>query len=371
MRVLHLITRLPVGGAEKLLVEIVHRLDRSRYDSIVCCIQEKGELAVELEASGVPVLCLHRMQSKGFDVGAIVSLVGLLRRNQIGLVHSHLYHANLYGRLAALVAGVPAVATVHNTYAQRKLHRRIFNNLLSRVSAQVIAVSEEIRRDLLQYDWIAPDRIATIPNGIDVGRIETRMTRQQARERLGIADNELAIGCVGRLEEQKGHRYLLEALAMLNRDRKLAGRFRLVLVGDGRLQRDLKDRASSLGVSEWTSFLGTRRDIAEILKSLDIFVMPSLWEGFSVAMLEAMAAGLPVVISDVGGVSQTLGENEYGIKVPAGNAAELASAIRLLAEDPDGRASLGRSARKRVLAKFSIDVMMAALDRVYEEALGK
>ena len=158
---------------------------------------------------------------------------------------------------------------------------------------------------------------------------------------------------------------------MLNRDRKLAGRFRLVLVGDGRLQRDLKDRASSLGVSEWTSFLGTRRDIAEILKSLDIFVMPSLWEGFSVAMLEAMAAGLPVVISDVGGVSQTLGENEYGIKVPAGNAAELASAIRLLAEDPDGRASLGRSARKRVLAKFSIDVMMAALDRVYEEALGK
>jgi glycosyltransferase involved in cell wall biosynthesis len=371
VRVLHLITRLPIGGAERLLVDIVSRLDRSRYDSVVCCIQEKGELAVDLEASGVPVSCLHRMQSKGFDIRVIADLVRLLRRDRIGLVHSHLYHANLYGRIAALLAGVPVVATIHNTYARRKLHRRVFNNLLSRVSARVIAVSEEIRRDVMQYDWIAPDRIATIHNGIDVGRIETRMTRRQARERLGIADRELVIGCIGRLEEQKGHRYLLEALAMLNEDGRLAGRLRLVLAGDGRLQKDLRERASALGVAQWTSFLGTRRDIAEILKALDIFVMPSLWEGLSVAMLEAMAAGLPVVISDVGGVSQALGENQYGIKVPAGSPADLASAIRLLAEDPDRRASLGSSARKRVLASFSADAMMAELDRVYEEALRK
>jgi L-malate glycosyltransferase len=370
-RVLHLITRLPVGGAERLLVDIASQLDRNRYESVVCCIQEKGELAQELEALGIPVLCLNRMRSKRFDLRAVADLIGLIRARRISLVHCHLYHANLYGRLAALVARVPAIATVHNTYVRRKLHRRLLNNLLSRGSARVIAVSEEIRRDLLRYDGIAPDRIVMIQNGIDLRRVETQMTRLQARERLGISAEEFTIGCIGRLEEQKGHRYLLEALAMLEEDQTLAGRTRVLLVGDGRLQRELKERASALGVAGKVSFLGTRRDIAEILKALDLVVMPSLWEGLSVAMLEAMAAGLPLVISDVGGVSQALGNNEYGLKVAPADPAGLAGAIRLLAGDPGRRASLGRLAKQRVLAEFSAEAMLAKLGLVYEDALRK
>jgi glycosyltransferase involved in cell wall biosynthesis len=367
LRVLHLITRLPVGGAERLLVDVARGLDPQRFTSVVCCIQERGELAAELEACGIAVHCLERMRTKRFDWRAIGDLGSLMREQRIDVVHSHLYHANLYGRLAARRARVPAVATVHNTYAKRKLHRELLNRWLAHISARVIAVSENVRSDLIRYDGIPAQKITVIHNGIDVGRVQTPLTRGEARERLGLAADTIVLGCVARLEEQKGHRFLLEALAQLNEPARGAARFRVVLVGDGRLRAQLEERAAGLGVAAWTMFLGTRHDVPDILKALDICVMPSLWEGLSVAMLEAMAAGLPLVISDVSGVSQVVGDNEYGLKVPAGDAAELARAIARLADAPERRAALGAAARRRVRAKFSAQAMLAELARLYEE----
>ena len=365
-RVLHLITRLPVGGAERLLVDVVRRLDPARFDSVVCCIQAKGELAVELENAGIPVHCLDRMQSKRFDWRAVADLRQLLRRERISLVHSHLYHANLYGRLAARFGGVPAVATVHNVYTRTKLHRRLLNRWLARGTARVIAVSEEVRRDLIEHDGIDAAKVVLIHNGIDLRRIETKTTREQARARLSIPDGTFAIGCVGRLEEQKGHRYLLEACAALARDPAF-GPFGILLVGDGRLRNELENQAAELGIAARVSFLGSRTDVAEILKALDLYVMPSLWEGLSLAMLEAMAAGLPIVISDVGGVSQAI-DADSGVKVPPKDVAALADAIRRLAAQPERRKSLGRAARKRAEAEFGADAMVARLTRVYEDA---
>jgi L-malate glycosyltransferase len=368
-RILHLIARLPVGGAERVLVDIVRRLDPERYESIVCCIQSTGELAADLEALGIRPVCLGRMRSKRFDWRAIRDLVHLLREQRISLVHSHLYHANLYGRIAAFLCGVPAIATVHNVYAQRKAHRQLFNRLLSKGTARIIAVSEEIRDDLVRHDGIDIAKIAVIHNGIDFQRLETPLTREEARAQLNIQHGVLAIGCVGRLEEQKGHRFLLEATAMLLRDAGLADRLRVLLVGDGRLRKDLESRALALGVAPFVSFLGTRRNVPEILRALDVYAMPSLWEGLSIAMLEAMAAGLPVVMSDVSGAAQAVGDNEYGIRVAPGDPAQLSGAIRLLAEDPAYRRALGLSAKQRVKAKFDVETTMKQLTRVYEEAI--
>jgi len=260
--------------------------------------------------------------------------------------------------------------TVHNVYTRTKLHRRLLNRVLSRSSARIIAVSEAIRDDLVAHDRIEPSKIAVIHNGIDVRRVETSLTREQARAALGIKDEELAIGCVGRLEEQKGHRFLLEACAKLKNDPGLIHRLRVLMVGDGRLRGDLESQASALGLASSVSFLGTRQDVPEILRALDIYAMPSLWEGLSIAMLEAMAAGLPVVISDVSGVAQALGENEYGLRVPPGDDAALAHAIRSLAREPARRRTLGMSARERVKTEFSIEAMMSQLGSVYDAALG-
>jgi glycosyltransferase involved in cell wall biosynthesis len=357
-----------VGGAERLLVDIARGLDPQRFTSIACCIQDRGELAAELEAAGVVVHCLDRMRTKRFDWGAVSALKRLLRSERIDVVHCHLYHANLYGRIAAWLAGVPAVVSIHNTYTRVKLHRRLLNRLLARVTARIIAVSDETRRDILRYDGVPEDKVVTIYNGIDVQRVASALTRAQARQRLGIDEQSIAIGCVGRLEEQKGHRFLLEALARLNDAPRGPARFRVVLVGDGRLRAELEQRAAGLGVAAWTLFLGTRHDVPEILKALDICVMPSLWEGLSVAMLEAMAASLPLVISDVSGVSQVIGDNEYGLKVPVGDVSELARAIAGLADAPERRAALGAAARRRVVDAFGAAAMIAAISRTYEEA---
>lgn len=362
-RILHLITRLSIGGAERLLVDVVRRLDPARFESLVCCIQAKGELALELESAGIPLHCLDRMRSKHFDWRAVRDLARLLRRERIALVHSHLYHANLYGRLAARLAGVPAIGSVHNVYTRSKLHRRLLNRLLSRTSARMIAVSDDVRRDLIEHDGIEPAKVVTIRNGIDLRRVESRLSRQEARTRLSIPEDTLAIGCVGRLEEQKGHRFLLEACALLP-----TIRFQLILVGEGRLREQLETRAAALDLAPRVTFLGARSDVADILRALDVYAMPSLWEGLSLAMLEAMAAGLPLVMSDVSGVAQAFGDEVCGMRVPPGDAAALADAIRQLAESPQRRARMGEAARRRTRAEFDIDAMMARLTSVYEDA---
>lgn len=368
-RILHLITRLPVGGAENVLVDIVRRLNPARYESLVCCIQAKGELSGEIEKLGVPLRCLGRMRSKRFDWRAVRDLIRLVREERIAIVHSHLYHANLYGRIAAYLAGVPAVAHVHNVYGQPKLHRRLLNRLLARATARVIAVSDEIREDLIRHDAIDAPKISVIHNAIDLRRVDTELSREQARARLGVSEEQLLIGCVGRLEQQKGHRFLLEACSLLKDDGDLWPRLRVIVAGDGRLREELEKQAEALGLASSVRFLGTRHDVPEILRALDLYVMPSLWEGLSIAMLEAMAAGLPIIISDVSGAARALGDDEHGIRVPPGDAAALARALWSLAREPGRRLALGASARRRVQENFSIDAMMSQLASIYDDAL--
>lgn len=367
--VLQVIPRLPVGGAETLLADLVRHLP-ARYRSVVCCLQERGPMAEQIERAGVPVVCLERMRSRRFDWGAIGRLADLIRRERIALVHTHLYHANLYGRLAAARAGVPAIATVHNTYQRMKWHRRLLNRWLARRSARVVAVSDDIRRDLARYDRIPEDRITTIANGIDPARARSALSRAEARARLGLRDADFAVACVARLEEQKGHRFLLDALALLAREEpQLYGALQLFLVGDGRLRAPLQARAAELGLPA-VRFLGTRRDVPDILAAMDLHAMASLWEGLSIALLEAMAAGLPVVASDVGGVATVLGDAAFGIRVPPQDAPALAAALAQAYARRGEREALGAAARRAVEERFSIHATVAKFAALYDEACG-
>lgn len=367
LRILHLITRLPVGGAERLVVEICTHLDRASFKPMVCCIQERGPLAAELERHAIPVLCLGRMQTRRLDWRAVRDLARLFRHEQIDLVQSHLYHANLYGRLAGLLAKVPVLATVHNTYTRPKLHRRLLNRFLAARSPAVIAVSDEIRRDLMRYDRVPQEKIVTVHNGIDVERVQPPLSRHAARKRLSIEDDMFAIGCVARLEEQKGHRDLIRALSMLMQREGGSRKPQLLLVGDGRLRAQLERDAAEHGVAHAVRFLGTRSDVPEILRALDVYAAASLWEGLSLALLEAMAAGLPVVATDVGGVSAVLGEDQYGLRVRPGDPAALARALSELMHDAERRLLLGRRAVARVTGSFSVQATVARLGALYLE----
>ncbi len=214
-RILHLFVTLPVGGAENLLLSIVRGLDHERFASFVCCIGKRGVMGDRLAAMDIPPVELRFMQKGGWDRRVVPALVDLIRREHIDLVHSHLYHANLYGRLAARKAGVPAVVSIHNTYGKPKLHRQIVNWYLSRHTAAIIVGSEEIKRDVERYDHVSASRIEVIPNAVDLARSGSTLSKLEARARLGLAEHDLVMGSIGKLEEQKGHRYLIEALALL------------------------------------------------------------------------------------------------------------------------------------------------------------
>lgn len=370
IRVLHIITRLPIGGAEHLLASIVRHLDTSRYESVVCCIQDRGELAGLIEAGGVPVVCLERM-GKRFSLATVLALARLMRQRRIDLVHCHLYHANLYGRLAARLVGIPAIATVHNTYVRRKWHRSLLNCWLGRGRGLVIAVSAEARNDIIEHDRLDPGRVLLLPNGIDIARVDTPLSQAAAKQRLGYAADDFLIGCVGRLEEQKGHINIIRALGLMleTAPDDLKRRLQLLIVGDGRLRGELEQVATTTGMASRVHFAGSRGDVAEILRSLDLYVMPSLWEGLSLAMLEAMAAGLPVIISDVGGAAEVLGDGEFGIRVPPGDIAALAHAVMALVQDEGERRRLGTAARRRVCEHYDLRERIARLEATYAELL--
>lgn len=367
IRVLHLITRLPIGGAERLLLGILRNLDPNEFDSIVCCIQDRGELADEVEALGIPVIVLELMRKGGHDRQVVPALRRIMREHRIDLIHTHLYHANLYGRLAARKEGIPAIASVHNTYKKRKWYRHLINRWLAGKTFVVTAGSEDVEKDLLTVDRLSPKKVVRLPNSIDLSRVETSLSVTEAKARFGFTDNEVVIGTVGRVEEQKGHVFLLEAFAQLRR-RADGNRLKLLLVGDGRLLPELKETAARLGISDAVCFPGNIAKLAEVYQAIDLFTMPSLWEGLSLAMLEAMAAGLPMVATEVGGARDVLGNNQWGLLVPPHDAAALASAIDSLLDDPDTAARLAAAGKARVHANYSVAALAHQLSGLYRAA---
>ncbi len=352
-----------------MLLGVLRNLDTQRFESVVCCIQDRGELADEVEALGIPVVSLGLMQRGGHDRRVVPALRQLMRDHRIDLVHTHLYHANLYGRLATRRENLPVIASVHNTYHRTKWHRRLLNRLLARRTYAVTAGSAEVERDLLTIDRIPRDKVVRLPNCIDLDRVETGLTASEAKRQLGFQESDIVIGTVGRVEEQKGHTYLLEAFAQV-RQQPGGDALRLLIVGDGRMLPRLHETAATLGLEEVCRFPGQLAKLADVYRAVDLFAMPSLWEGLSLAMLEAMAAGLPVIATDVGGAREVLGDNQCGRLVPPRDATALARAITDLLGHPDERARVAAAGRDRVRSTYSAVTLAARLSSMYLAALG-
>lgn len=366
-RVLYIIVDLTVGGAEDHLLSLVRNLDRRRFDPLVCCIGRRGAIGKEIEAAGVRVEELGKLRKGGYDREIVPLLRALIRRERIGLVHSHMYHANLYGRLAAFREGVPAVVSVHNTYVRPKILRRVLNGWLARRTPFILAGSEAIRDDIVRYDGVPPGKIRVVPYGVDVEKFDSVLSREEARGKLGLPGDRFLVGTVGRLEEQKGQKYLIEAAGRLRREKKETT---LAIIGSGREEARLRDQAVREGIGDSVLFLGTRRDLPELFRAMDVFAFPSLWEGFPIALLSAMAAGLPVIVTPVGGVPEVVKDGINGLIVPAGDPAALAEAIWKVREDPAGAAGFGRAAAATIRDKYSHRTTARRIMEIYEQVLG-
>jgi glycosyltransferase involved in cell wall biosynthesis len=362
--VVHVIDELPPDGAERLLADVLRHRSAAYRFSVVCLIRG-GELEREIEAMGVPVTVLGRRMT--YSPALLWRLVRWLRRERADVVHTHLFTADAYGRVAARLAGVRGVySTVHSTNVWKDaLHRRI-DWLLARVSTKVIAVSAEVAQVLRERDGVPEGRIAVVENGIDLQRV-AGATGEGVRAEFGIPASAPLIGLVGRLHPAKGHADLIAALARLAAQGIGA---HCLLIGSGELRDEIAAEVKRRGLQERVTFTGQRPDIPRLLAALDVLAMPSRWEGLPMTLLEAMAMGKAIVATRVGGIPSVVNDGREGLLVPPGDVAALAKALERVISDVPLRRAIEDRAREALLARYDVGRTARAYESLYAARLG-
>ncbi|HJZ72590.1 MAG TPA: glycosyltransferase [Vicinamibacterales bacterium] len=366
VRVVYLAHAFMVGGAEEMVLNLVRRLP-ARFDPIVCCIHEAGPIGEEMQRLGmrVDVLGLEPGLRRPFD---IARLRAYLRSVRPDIVHTFLLTASLYGRLAAILARVPiVVGTEVNIYEHKRRSHALAERVLMAGTDRVIVSAVSVRDFYVGQVHADPAKVRVIYNAVDFAQAAATRSRDEVRVSIGLPPDAPAAGMIARLTEQKGHRFLFEALASA---RELA-RVHLIVVGGGELRDDLIGRAAALDIDQRVHFLGPRRDLGDLLAAIDVFVMPSLWEGLPLSLVLAMGAGLPSVATAVAGIPEVVNDGTTGLLVPAADAVALASALTRLFGDERLRRRIGEAARASVLPRFGADRYVASVVDVYDELLKK
>ena len=376
IRVCQLITDLRLSGAERVVYELSRRLDRSRFDVRVASLRG-GEVEQMLLAQGIPVTVLG-VRGK-WDIGKLGLLVRLLRRERIDLLHTHLFHSDLAGRAAALLAGVPHVVhTIHVAEQRFRPWQYAFARLMDFQCDRLICVSRSVRDHHAAHSHLPLSRYTIIPNGVDLEAFggnpapQGPAARARTRQQWGLAPRQMAVLFVGRLNHQKGIDMLLAAMSQLAQGGEPGNPApktpepRFVIAGDGP-QRFMVEQYLMQGAGMNCRFLGFVADVREALNAADIFVLPSRWEGWPLALAEAMAAGLPCVGTDVPGIRDIIDNGRTGLLVPSENPTALAEAIRKLTTDPALRDSLLAAGREEIRTKYSIQRNVAAHEKLYLE----
>lgn len=380
VRVLRLIARLNIGGPAIHATLLTERLDRSRYESrLVSGLESRTEgsyLALHgREVAGLTVMPqLGREIHPARDAVTVLRLYRLIRRFRPHVVHTHTAKAGAVGRLAARLARVPAI--VH-TYHGHVLHgyfsplrTRVFTAVergLARVTDRLLVVSEAVRQDLLDRGIGDPARITVLPLGFDLAPfLESHRLRGQLRAELGVGAGDPLVGIVARLVPIKRHEDFLAAAALVARGVPAA---RFLVVGNGERRAELEALAERLGLAGRVRFVGWRRDLDRIYADLDLVVLTSANEGSPVSVIEAMAAGRPVVATRVGGVPDLVEDGTSGLLVPAGDPRGVADAVTALLEDPERRRAMGEAGRARVYPAFDAGRLLDGIDRLYGDLL--
>lgn len=351
IRVAHVALGLGTGGMEKLLVEFARHADGRRFELHFIALGAREKLADELEQCGWRVTALY--EPPGARPGAVLRLATVLRRWRADLVHTHNTKPLLYAAPAARLAGVPRL--LHTRHGQRfgaRQRETLLFRLAARLADRVVCVSHDSAR-LSAEERLAPERIVTVWNGIDMGRFAY----------AGSAVGGPAV-FVGRLSPEKDVATLLRATARVVREEDA---FRLEIAGDGPCRDALERLSSDLGLGNHVRFLGEVRDVAALLGRASLFVLPSLTEGVSLTLLEAMARGLPVIATRVGGNPEVVVDGETGTLVAAGAVDELAAAMLRLFRDAETSRGFGRAGRQRVEQHFDVRRMVADYENLYRE----
>ncbi len=366
MRILHVMSRLPVGGVENQLLLLLRNYDRNKCDITVCSLADEGENGRKIRELGIRLICLNKLDH-GFDRSMVRDLMRIMQDGGVDVVRTHQYHANLYGRIAAWRAKVPCIVpSVHNVYTRdRKIHRRMLNRILGSISDRIVAVSGAVKSDIMTYDGLPADKIQVVYNGVDAARFRNA-EGTAIRAEFSIPEQAAVVGSVGRLSYQKGQKFLVDALSLLVKENP---ELIALIVGDGPERAGLEKRAAEKGIRKNVIFTGTRDDVPNLLAAMDLFVFPSFWEGMPNALVEAMTAGKPIIASGIEPNREVLGPEGAGIIVPTEDSTALAAAMSRLLADRQLAAGMGKAAQERALSQFDIRRTVSAYMDLFEGIL--
>lgn len=380
IKVLHIITRLDKGGSAENTFLTVKGLDKKRYDVTLMSgpVQDPSqERRTQVEECGIPFIhipVLVRNINVVFDAIALFKIWRFLAKEKFDVVHTHTSKAGLLGRFAARLAGAPLV--VHTPHGHvffgyfGPLKTKIFillEKLANRMADRIVALTHREKADYISYRTCPEEKIAVIHSGVELNQFQesTLAEKTKLKKEIGLPENSIVVGTVGRLVPVKGPGFLIMAsLAILPRHPHTY----FLFAGDGPLKDNLQKRASETGEEKNIVFLGWRDDIAHILSIFDIFCLPSLNEGMGRVLVEAMAHGIPIVASDVGGIPDLVTHGKNGFLVPPKNPWELAKYIQILIEDEEKRKKMGE-AGKKMAQRFSHENMVKKIAELYEELL--
>jgi glycosyltransferase involved in cell wall biosynthesis len=363
MNILYLTNHLNIGGITSYVLTLGSGLKQRGHNIYVA--SSGGQLLPQFKDLGIVYLPIPIKTKNEVSLKIIISLFKLLsaiKKNDIELVHSNSRTTQVLGCLLNKFSGIPHISTCHGFFKKR-FSRKIFPCW----GQKVIAISEQVKEHLMNDFGIDEEKIRVIHNGIDVEKYTTRNTQHAIRKRkeLGLNDGPV-IGIIARLSDVKGHIYLIEAMKIVLNT--LPGA-QLLIVGEGKMKEELINRVNSLGIQKNVFFITALSDTRDVLQVMDLFVMPSLKEGLGLALMEAMALGLAVVGSDVGGIRSLIQDGINGLLVKPADSQDIAKAILELLQDNNKRDALGKEAQNFIRRNFSQEKMVAQTEEVYLECL--
>ena len=365
VRLLLVVDSLEVGGAERHVVDLAVALCREGHEVTVAC-SVAGELSDPLDGANVPVrVLLDRLVKRRVSVAYARGLRRLIGEGRYDLVHAHIYASAAASALATSGTGVPLVVTEHTEGAWQGRCAHLVSRLIYRRARRMIAVSSPIRGRLIERDGVPPEKINLIPNAVIPASDGHASTS-------GVLPDEWRkgplVGVVARLQPEKGVADFLKAVARVS---AACPEARFLVVGEGPLREELLGLVDRLGLRGRVRFLGHRPDARDLIGLFDVLVVPSLTEGTPLIVLEAMAGGVPVVASAVGGIPDQVRHDREGLLIPPGDTTALGDVLLELLQDPDRARRLGEAGRRRADSEFAHAGMVRKIEAVYHAALGR
>lgn len=367
-KILFLFVHLDYGGAEVGLLTTLKNIDRSKFDCVIVSIEKKGAIGEEIEKLGFRVLYLDDRAGLS-NISLIFKIIKILKAEKPDILHTSLFYANFFGRVAAIFKRVPIIITEERSmYTEKKFYHVIIDRLLSLFTDKIIACSNSVLDFTVKQEGIPREKFFLIYNAVDRERFNISESKEDLRAKLGFSKNDFVIGTVGSVIPKKGHINLIKAVLAI---KDAAPSCKLLIIGDGEKREELSSFVKSAGLDGRVFFLGPRKDIPQLMKCMDIFVLPSLQEGFPRTLLEAMYSGLCVIASNISGIPELIDDGENGFLIHPGNINSIADKISEVYKNQDLREKIGLAAKKKIELYYKPEDYAKNLENLYLQLMGE